>query len=144
LWLGEGDASEDPDRKPARSPFLETLHGIEVFSAPWNLKAGALVGVWLMAAPSVLGLAGAAADTTHIAGALVATFAVIAFAEPARLTRYLNVLCGLWVILAPWVLDGGSANWTWIAGVTGLALIALSLRRGAVEDRYGGWERWIR
>ena len=70
-----------------------------MFSAPWNLWLSALVGAWLMAAPTLLGLAGAAADSTHIMGALVVTFSVIAFAEPSRLVRWLNVLCGLWVLL---------------------------------------------
>ena len=39
-------------------------------------------------------------------GALVVTFSVIAFAEPSRLVRWLNVLCGLWVLLTPWLLGG--------------------------------------
>ena len=103
----------------------------------------ALIGVWLMAAPSVLGLGGAAADSTHIAGALVVTLAVVAFAEPARLVRFLNVLCGVWVLLAPWILEGGTTAWPWSSVATGVALIALSFRRGPVEDHYGGWQRFI-
>jgi nucleoside-diphosphate-sugar epimerase/uncharacterized membrane protein len=142
LWLGEGSATEEP-RIQARSTFSGLLHGIEVFSAPWNLLLSALIGVWLMAAPSVFGLSGAAADSTHIIGALVVTFAVVAFAEPARLIRMLNVLCGAWVMLAPWVLHGGASDWLWVSIVTGAALIALSFRRGPVEDCYGGWQRWI-
>ena len=76
-------------------------------------------------------------------GALVVTFSVIAFAEPSRLVRWLNVLCGLWVLLAPWLLEGGTPAWQWISVASGLAVIALSLRRGPVEDRYGGWQRFI-
>ncbi|HET9216682.1 MAG TPA: vitamin K epoxide reductase family protein, partial [Terriglobia bacterium] len=144
LWLGEGHASEEPDSMQTRSRLVEMLHGIEVFSAPWNLLLSALVGVWLMSAPSVLGLRGPAADGTHIVGALVVTFAVVAFAEPARLVRLLNVFCGAWVLLAPWLLEGGTPAWPWIAPASGLALIALSLRRGPVEDRYGGWQPFIR
>ena len=82
FWLGEGSAEEEPESTETRSRLSEILHGIEVFSAPWNLWLSALVGVWLMAAPTLLGLAGAAADSTHIMGALVVTFSVIAFAEP--------------------------------------------------------------
>ena len=91
----------------------------------------------------MLGLAGAAADSTHIVGALVVTFAVIAFTEPARLVRLLNVLCGVWVLLAPWLLEGGTPAWPWTSVASGLALIALGLRRGTVEDQYGGWQRFI-
>jgi nucleoside-diphosphate-sugar epimerase/uncharacterized membrane protein len=139
LWLGEGSAAEEPESGRKRSQLLEVLHGIEVFSAPWNLWLSALIGAWLMAAPSVLGLSGAAADSAHIVGALVVTFAVVAFAEPARLARFLNVLLGAWILLAPWLLAGGTPAWPWASAVTGLSLIILSLRRGPVEDRYGGW-----
>jgi len=143
LWLGEGSAAEEPESLERRSRLSEILHSIETFSAPWNLLLSALVGVWLMSAPAMLRLAGAAADSTHIMGALVVTFAVVAFAEPARLVRWLNVLCGMWVLLAPWLLEGNTPAWPWISVVSGLALISLSLRCGPVEDRYGGWQRFI-
>ncbi len=144
FWRGAEIAKEEPPPLPGRSGFMEVLHGIEVFSAPWNLLGSALIGVWLMAAPSALGLTGAAADSTHVVGALIVTFAVIAFAEPARLVRLLNVPCGAWVLLSPWFWGGGSPAWPWIAGVSGLGLVALSFCRGPVEDRYGGWQRFIR
>jgi nucleoside-diphosphate-sugar epimerase/uncharacterized membrane protein len=144
LWLGEGHAEEEPASTQGRSSLKEVIHGIEVFSAPWNLLLSALAGMWLMAMPSVLGLNGAAADSTHIVGALVVTLAVVAFAEPARLVRYFNVLCGVWLILAPWLVAGGTSAWLWSSVVSGLALMALSLRCGPVEDRYAGWQRFIR
>lgn len=143
VWLGEGSAAEEPESPERRSRLSEILHSIEAFSAPWNLWLSALTGVWFMSAPSMLGLAGAAANSTHIVGALVVTFAVAAFAEPARLVRWLNVFCGVWVLLAPWLLDGGTPAWPWISVANGLALISLSLRCGPVEDRYGSWQRFI-
>lgn len=144
LWLGEGQGEEEPESTQRRSSLKEVIHGIEVFSAPWNLLLSALAGMWLMAMPSVLGLSGAAADSTHIVGALVVTVAVVAFAEPARLVRYFNVLCGVWLILAPWLVAGGTSVWPWSSVVSGLALMALSFPRGPVEDRYAGWQRLIR
>jgi hypothetical protein len=144
LWRGEDHAAEEPEPKQRRSRLKEILHGIEVFSAPWNLLLSALAGAWLMAAPSVLGLSGAAADSTHIVGALVVTWAVVAFAEPARIVRLLNVLCGVWVLLTPWLFECGPPTWPWIGAASGLALVALSLRRGPVEYRYGGWQRFVR
>jgi hypothetical protein len=96
-----------------------------------------------MAAPSVLGLSGAAANSTHIVGALVVTFAVVAFAEPARTVRLLNVLFGVCVLLAPWLLEDVTSAWPWSSVATGAALIALSLPRGRIEDRYGDWQRFI-
>jgi uncharacterized membrane protein len=144
FWRGEGSAAEEPESLEKRSRLSEILHSIEAFSAPWNLWLSTLVGAWLMAAPTLLGLAGGLADSTHIMGALVVTFSVIAFAEPSRLVRWLNVLCGLWVLLTPWLLGGGTPAWQWISVASGLALIVLNLRRGSVEDSYGEWQRFIR
>ena len=143
FWRGEDSMEKEPEPTQRRSRLFKILHSIEAFSAPWNLWLCALVGAWLMAAPTLLGLAGGVADSTHVMGALVVTFSVIAFAEPSRLVRWLNGLCGLWVLLAPWLLEGGAPAWQWISVASGLALIALSLRCGPVEDRYGEWQRFI-
>lgn len=143
FWRGERGAAEEPEIR-TRSLFSEMVHSIEAFSAPWNLWLSTMVGAWLMAAPTLLGLAGGIADSTHIMGALVVTFSVIAFAEPSRVVRWLNVLFGLWVLLAPRILEGGTSAWQWMSVATGLALIALSFRCGPVEDHYGNWQRWIR
>ena len=143
FWRGEDSVAEEPESRERRSQISEILHSIEAFSAPWNLWLSTLVGAWLMAAPTLLGLDGAVADSTHIIGALAVTCSVVAFAEPVRLVRWLNVLCGLWVLLTPWLLVGGTPVWQWISVASGLGLIALSLRCGPVEDRYGGWQRFI-
>jgi len=144
LWLGEGNAAEAAESRDKRSQLSEILHSIEAFSAPYNLWLSTVVGAWLMAAPTLLRLDGAVADSTHIIGALVVTCSVVAFAEPVRLVRWLNVLFGLWILLATWILDGGTPVWPWISVVSGLALIALNLRRGSVEDSYGEWQRFVR
>ena len=143
FWRGEGSAAEEPESRERRSQLSEILHSIEAFSAPWNLWLSTLVGAWLMAAPTLLRLDGAVADSTHIMGALVVTCSVVAFAEPVRLVRWLNVLCGLWVFLTPWLLVGGTPAWQWISVASGLALVVLNLRRGSVEDSYGEWQRFI-
>ena len=143
LWRGEGSVAEAPAPQGRRSQLSDMLHSIEAFSAPWNLWLSTLVGSGFMAAPTILNLVGTAADSTHIVGALVVTFSVVAFAEPVRLVRVLNILCGLWVLLATWILDGGTSSWLWFSIAGGLALIALNLRRGAVVDSYGGWQRFI-
>jgi uncharacterized membrane protein len=143
LWLGEGAEAEEPAIEEKRSRLSEFLHSIEAFSAPWNLWLSALVGAWLMSAPTLLRLDGAAADSTHIIGALVVTFSVVAFAEPARPVRWLNVLCGIWVVLAAGLFKSSMPNWPWISVASGLLLIALSLRRGPVEEQYGGWQQFI-
>ena len=114
-----------------------------IFSTPWDLLLSTLLGVWLMAAPEVLGMQGAAATSNYVTGALVVTFAVIGGAEVARTVRYLNVLCGAWLIVAPFALGGSTPAAMWSSVVAGGLLIALSLPRGEVEERYGGWQRFI-
>ena len=44
---------------------------------PWNLLLCAALGVWLMAAPAVLGATGAAANVDHLVGALIVGVAVM-------------------------------------------------------------------
>jgi hypothetical protein len=74
----------------------------------------------------------------------VITIAVIAMAEVGRPLRFINLLFGAWLIIAPWLLSGGSV----VAGVggvvTGIALIALSLPRGQrSHEQYGSWDRFV-
>lgn len=143
FWRGESRTEEESEIQ-SRSLCSEILQSIEALSAPWNLWISTIVGIWLMAAPTVLQLTGRIADNTHIIGALVVTFSVVAFAEPARPVRTLNILCGLWMLLAPWILDGGTSGWAGISVASGLALIGFNLRRGQVEERYGTWQKVIR
>src|SRR5439155_1580106 len=70
------------------------------------------------------------ADSDHLIGALVITVAVIAMAEVGRALRFINVLFGLWLIAAPWLLAGGTMPAAWAEVAVGLILIALSLPRG--------------
>jgi hypothetical protein len=143
FWRGESRTENEPEIQ-SRSLFSELLRSIEAFSAPWNLWLSTMVGIWLMVAPTVLQLAGRIADHTHIVGALVVTFSVVAFAESARPVRALNILCGLWLLFAPWILDGDTSSWPGLSVVSGLALIGFSLRRGQIEERYGAWQKVIR
>jgi hypothetical protein len=96
-----------------------------------------------LAAPDILGSQGVAADNNHLAGALVVTIAVIAMAEVARPLRFLNIPLGLWFIVAPWLLGGGTTASVWSNVIAGLLLIPLALPRGAVREQYGGWQRLI-
>jgi uncharacterized membrane protein len=144
FWLGEGEAGEvGAPKERSRSRWAELLHGVEIFSTPRTLLLSALAGAWWLAAPAVLGMSEAAAKNDYIVGALVATFAVIAGAEPARAVRFVNVALGAWMLAAPWVLAGGTRASAWSDVAAGVAVILLSLPRGRVDDRYGSWDRWI-
>lgn len=144
FWHG-GDAEPPVEPRPAdREPLLRQLAGsMELNSVPWNLAACAAVGVWLMAAPAILGLTGHAAANGPLAGALIVTFAVIGFGEAARAARCVNVLLGAWLLLAVWVLDGYTPTARWLVPAVGITVVLLSLRRGPVTGQYGGWNRFI-
>jgi hypothetical protein len=56
----------------------------------------------------------------------------------------LNTLCGLWLIVAPWLLEGGSVLATSAGALAGLAIVVFSLPRGATSrHHYGTWDRLI-
>lgn len=94
-------------------------------------------------APAIFGTQGTAADSSHLVGALVVTLAVIAMAEVTRAARFLNILSGIWIIAAPWLLSGAGMAATWTNAIVGVILILLSLPKGRVRERYGGWDRYI-
>jgi hypothetical protein len=152
FWIG-GTLEEYRTAAPAESPASKQPHrrstaarivaAMELSNVPSNLLAGALLGLWLMASPAVLGVAGAAADSDHLAGALVVTWSVIAFGEIARPARLLNIPIGLWIVAAPWLLAGHTGASHWNDVLIGAAVIALSLRRGRVGERFGGWNRYL-
>ncbi len=111
---------------------------------PWNLLVSAALGLWLMFAPGALGSTGLAAHSDHLIGALIVTAAVIALADVGRAVRFINILFGAWIIAAPWLVSGASATAKWSDIIAGAFVILLTFRRGAVGERYGGLERFIR
>jgi hypothetical protein len=97
-----------------------------------------LLGVWLTAAPGVLGLSDPARANFHIAGPLVAMFALTAASQATRPVRWVNLPLGAWLVAAPWVL--GYAAWpetAWSVAV-GLGVAGLAAVRGTVTERFGG------
>ena len=111
---------------------------------PWTLVVSALIGVWLMFSRVILGTIPPLADSDHLVGALVVTTAVIAMAEVARPLRFINAAFGAWLVIAPWMLDGGETAANVAGVVAGLALIGLSLPRGPrSREHYGTWDRYI-
>jgi hypothetical protein len=103
------------------------------------------IGLWLMAAPAVLGYGRPASVSDHVVGPLVATFACIALWEATRAVRRINLPLGLWAIVAPWALGapmGGKVNGV----LCGIAVAALSCFGGRIQQQFGGgwpaiWQR---
>jgi hypothetical protein len=97
----------------------------------------ALLGVWLMAAPSVLGYPDPARLHDRIVGPLVASVAFVAACEVTRGLRRVNLLAGAWLLAAPLVLGYGPVGTLHSVGV-GLATIALACLGGHITQRFGG------
>lgn len=148
FWLGgeaphatDSTSRESQQRASAASVLGDMVRGVTV---PWPLLGSIAIGLWLMFAPDVLGIRGTAADNDHLVGALVITVAAIATAEVTRAARLLNVLFGVWLVAAPWLLSGAAPADRWSDMAAGILLIGLSLPRGAVREHYAGWDRRIR
>jgi uncharacterized membrane protein len=146
FWKGDTVKGGGPDKRtPQFNAALTKTAPAMVWGAnvPLTLLLSAALGTWLMFVPAVLHTQGAAADSDHLVGALVITFAVIAMAEVGRTLRFINILFGAWIVLAPWVLTGSVASAKWNNVITGVAVILLSFPRGKVRDRYGSWQPYI-
>ena len=128
------------DARPTAT-FRQSARGVTV---PWTLGLSAGIGAFLMLSRAIFGNEAALANSDHLVGALVLTTAVIAWAEVARPLRFLNILFGLWLIVAPLFLDGGTIAGSLLGMASGLVLIPLSLPRGRrSKEHYGSWDRYI-
>lgn len=79
-----------------------------------------------------------------LVGALIVTIAVCAMAKVARPMRFFNLLFGLWLVGAPWLVGGAATAATLNDVMAGLAVIGLSLSRGRISrEHYGSWGRYI-
>lgn len=104
----------------------------------WARFINVAIGIWLMAAPAVLGYGGtAAAHHDRIVGPVLASLACIAIWEVTGPLRWLNLLIGGWLLLAPWVL-GLPYDATINSSFAGLVVVCLSLVRGSLTHRFGG------
>lgn len=111
-------------------------------SLPWNLALAALIGLSLLFTRITLEVDGNMAHAHHVIGSLVLTVVSIAAAEVARPVRYLNILLGAALMAAPFMFAAGITA-TIASVVLGLGLVAFSMRRGLIRERYGNWSRWI-
>ena len=147
FWKGGSIEGGGPDTRSPEfgSPAASAVGPSMVWgvSLPWTLAMSTALGMWLMVAPSALGTDAAIADSDHLVGALVVTFAVIAWAEVTRSLRWFNAVLGLWLIAAPWLLAGGTSMATFNDLVVGLLLVLTSLPRGTIRERYASWSRYI-
>ncbi len=126
--------------QPAGTVFKAALTG--GVSLPWNLALAALIGLFLMFTRVILDVEGNMAHAHHIIGSLVLTVVSIAAAEVARPVRYLNVVLGATLMAVPFMI-AANASTTIVSVGLGIALIALNIRRGAINEHYGSWDSKI-
>ena len=147
FWRGGPALSEnqapEPEFNRSASEFLkEFATGGVTF--PWTLAASVLLGIVMMASPLAFGTVAPLYFSDHVLGCLVIMVAVTAMAEVVRPVRFMNALLGACIVASPFLLDGGTGAATMANVVIGLALVGLSLPRGARSDEhYGGWDRAI-
>jgi nucleoside-diphosphate-sugar epimerase len=111
-------------------------------SLPWNLALAAAIAVALLFTRLFLAAEPPLANAHHLIGALVLTVISIAAADVARPVRYLNIVLGAALAGVPLIYDSDAAN-TAFTVVAGIAIAALSVRRGAIRNRYGAWNRLL-
>ncbi|MFC6766424.1 vitamin K epoxide reductase family protein [Natrinema soli] len=145
FWMGgtipedEAGVDETETRPIGNSSISEPFWGVSI---PWTLLGAMALGVWLMLSPTLFGTTGFMADSSHLVGSLVVSFTVIATAEPARAVRFLNIPLAVWIVVAPWLFTGVPTVAAINAVIAGALILILSVPRGPITDRYGGWERY--
>ncbi len=144
----EGDAmdggSADTAKGLAASPGEQWTQATRGVTYPWTLLLSIAIGVWLTFTRLAFDSSGAMANSDHMVGLLVLTFTIIALAEVGRATRFINIPFGIWLIAAPWLLDGiASPLAIWNGVICGILLIVLAIPRGTIRNSYAGWDRYI-
>ena len=135
----DSQLADEFDRAP-RAVLREMVGG--GVSLPWNLALSGLIGMSLLFTRITLGAEGGMANSDHLIGSLVLTVTSLAAAEVARPLRFLNILLGTALFATPFIFGAGMT--ATIANIAcGVALIALSIRRGPIRERYGAWTRLI-
>lgn len=104
----------------------------------WIGMINIIIGIWLMAAPGILGYGATSADNGHIVGPIIATFATVACWEATQAVRKWNYPLGIWLLLAPWIL-GYDMNLAIFSDMgCGLLVLIFASVKGKSEGNYGG------
>lgn len=130
-----GPVIDEFDRPPGA--VIKDVVGGDV-SLPWDLALSGLIGLSLLFTRITLGAEGGLANSDHLIGSLVLAMTSLAAAEVARPLRFLNILLGAALFATPFIY-GASMAATIASVACGAALVALSIRRGPIRERYGTW-----
>ncbi len=111
----------------------------------WINIATALLGIWLMVAPHLMGVEKKIANNAHIIGPLIASFSIIALWECTRNVRFANLPLAVWLLAAPFVLQYN--NDTALMNDYAIAIIVILsflVRRERKHRFAGGWREVFR
>jgi nucleoside-diphosphate-sugar epimerase len=134
---GSADYSDNFDA-PAGAVIRNML--FSGISVPWTLMLSTVLGIVLMCSRLLFDTSGAAADNDHIVGALVVTFSIIAWGDVARPVRFINVVFGGWLVIAPSLIAGYSGIAAAASVLFGIALIWWAFPLGRIATHMGAWD----
>ncbi len=95
----------------------------------WQDPANAVLGVWLIFSPLILGFQNdlAAAVNAALVGVLLLAAALGAIFVPHAWEEWTESALGLWLVISPWVLGSTTQSAKASAVVTGLVVLTLAL-----------------
>ncbi len=146
FWTGGAMAGGSDDHArgvlaPKAQMFGQSARGV---TFPPALLALCAIGISLTFTRLTYGNFGAMTNSDHLTGLLVVTIAIIAFAEVARAVRLLALPAGLWLIAAPWLLEGAASPLAqWGSVLAGVLIAGLAIPRGSIRNSYGGWDVFV-
>jgi hypothetical protein len=146
FWMGGGivgAGTQDPDRMnfSLRQRWIASIQGVTV---PWTILVQLAIGIWLMARPDVLPASTSTANCDHLLGAVIVTIAAVSTAEVTRAVRLINIVAGAMLIIAAIVFARDLPIVLGSELASGLILICVSIPRGAIVERYAGWDKFVR
>ena len=103
------------------------------------------IGIFLMFTPGIFGVSieKPIADINHLGGALIIVISVISMGEVLRRGRYLNLLLGLALAIAPWLTGDIQTGVAITDLLAGLILIVIAFPRGPKKETYGLWDKYV-
>ncbi|MBP0437067.1 vitamin K epoxide reductase family protein [Tianweitania sediminis] len=109
---------------------------------PWTLMLAALLALTLLFTRLTFGASGTMAHADHVIGFLALTVISLAAAEVARPVRFGLIPLGAALLATPFLFEASAVHAV-SSVVIGIALVALSFKRGTVKERYGSWNKRI-
>lgn len=103
--------------------------------------AATATGLWLMAAPALLGYGGASASHHHILGPVILTIGWIACSDVTRAVARANLVPGVALVAAPLVVPYSDTVGLLNGVLAGALVVAISISegRGPGVQFGGGW-----